>query len=225
MRALFSALVLAMCLVCIGCGHTDRQRPPSSESSLTARTAISAVAPIGAKSLPQDEDDDDLPGEAVGHDPHDSDVDGDDDRAKPLGYYDRDDVSTRDYGQPADTKDKRALTFLTRRYYAAASRSDGATACSLLAPAFAKTIPGTYGHGSAGPSYLRETGTCPAVLTLLFQHVHRQVSTQIEVVRVRVDGDNGLVLIGGPNMQASYLEALREGSQWRFLGMLTTVLP
>ena len=208
--------------VCSGCGGGSNERDSSADASSGVPTLH-----VGLGSLPQDEDDDDDPGEEVGagSNPNDSDIDGDRDNLKERGFYDHDDTRFRAYGHAASPAEKRELTTLAKRYYAAAAAEDGSAACAMLVRAFAKSLPEDYGHGSAGPPYLRTATSCQAVLELLFKYLHSQLHQGIEVVAVRVDGDHAHVLLGGLNMPASYLEVQREGGAWRIIGMLAAPLP
>ncbi len=233
MKALLTSVLIALGLVCVGCGGTSNKTDAASgKRSATVSVPYHASRPTAAlipttsiKSLEQDEDDDDGPGEEKGLDSKDSDIDGDNDHLKPLGYYDHDDGAMRDYGHAASGVDKRELTAFARRYYAAAAAGDGATACSMFSPVFAKSIPQDYGRGSAGPSFLREATTCPAVLALVFSNLRARFSAPIEIIRVRVKGNEGRILISAKNMPASYLELHREDGVWRSTSMFASRLP
>jgi hypothetical protein len=230
MRAFLAAIVLGgLCAAIAACGGASSHAPQSTGGRSGTQTGAlpgilsSAVVPRGE--LPDDEDDDDAPGEEIGPNPNDSDVDNDKDNIKRRGFYDRDDVAIRSYGHAPSAADARDLTLLAGRYYAAAAREDGASACAMFTAVFAKSVPEDYGRGSAGATYLRDASTCPQVLTLLFRHLHAQLSVPIEVMRVRVKGDRGLVLIGGRIIPASLFEAQREAGSWRAVGMLASQLP
>lgn len=218
---LAAVAIFALSIACAACGAA-RTRTLSGSLTASARARLDA-APRGP--LEGDEDDDDAGREELGHESKDPDVDGDNDRMKRRGYYDHDDGKIRAYGHRPSAEDERALTALVKRYYAAASADDGAAACSMLTPTFAKSIPLDYGRGSAGPAFLRSATTCPGVLTLLLEHAHAQASAPITVKRIRVKGARGLVLIGAPGVPAGYLEAQHEGGAWRLVGTLASPLP
>lgn len=222
--ALYSLLAVAGCGSGSAASHHTNPSAVSQPEPAGAPPLVSREAKIALSSLYRDEDDDDTEGEERGHDPSDSDADGDDDRPR-LGYYDRDDAGTRDFGHAAPPTDRRALTALTRRYYAEAAAENGAAACAMLARTFASIVVEDYGRGSSGPSYLSSGTTCASVLTLLFHHFHAKLVEPIEVIRTRVAGDTALVLIGAANTPASDLEAHREGGAWRVVGMLASSLP
>jgi hypothetical protein len=226
-KALLVTMALVLCgLVCEACGGTSHQiRRGSTLGPSTEETGAASSAPVSIGTLAQDEDDDDGPGEEVGLDPHDPDLDGDNDHLKPRGYYDRDDGPFRTYGRPASGTEKRKLAALTKRYYKAAVAADGRETCSMLTIAFARSVPQDFGRGSGGPAYLHAADTCAAVMTLLLRHLHAQLSEAIEIVGVRVEGEKGLVLIGAKNVPASYVDVQREGGDWRVVGMLASPLP
>lgn len=226
---LATLLLVAFGVACAGCGGASSQTGSVAGARPVPRHSGAPLFISGAKvdlePLEQDEDDDDGPGEEKGLNPKDSDIDGDNDNLKPLGYYDHDDGAIRAYGHAASATDKRELTVFIKRYFTAAADEDGATACSMLTTVVANSIPETYGRGSAGPAFLRKASTCPAVLTLVFNHLHAQLVGPFEIVRPRVDGEKARVLFSAKGMPASYLELQRVGSQWRSVEMLAAPLP
>lgn len=223
------AVVLYAMLIVTGCGSSSNPNRANTERAAEPKPAVASPvvrqeAKLALSSIYRDEDDDDTEGEELGRDPKDSDADGDNDHPR-LGYYDRDDTGTRDFGHAASPRDKKALISLTRRYYAAAATENGAAACALLYKPYASIVVEDYGRGSAGPSYLSSGTTCPSVLTLIFRHFHTKLVEPIEIIRTRVSGNTGLVLIGTANTPASDLETRREKHQWRTVGMLASSLP
>jgi hypothetical protein len=233
MRLLFALLVVPLLGAGIGAcgGGGDGTGPASQTSSII--TAVSGATPTtvaGARQpavrLKGDEDDDDSASRDIGSSPYDNDADFDNDRYGDgnKGYYDGDDKPIRAYGQAAGTSDKRALAALVERYYAAAAAGDGAAACSVIDPSFAKAIPEDYGQ-APGPGYLRGAKTCPAVMTLLFKYFHSQLGGAVEVTGVRVKGDQAFVLLGSTTRPASYLTLKRKGGgAWGIEGLLATPL-
>jgi hypothetical protein len=228
LNALAAVVLLMLGLVCIGCGGGTDNPSPVSHTQTARKTLVVGESPVSSaavtnlKPFEQDEDDDDGPGEEKGLDPKDSDIDGDNDHLKPGGFYDHDDTAARNYGRAPSSDEKRELTAFVKRYYAAAVVGDGATACSMFVATFAKSVTQEFGRDTAGPSYLRSATTCQEIVTLLFQHLHVQVSVPQQIVRVRVKGNHGLVLLGGVSTPASYLELEREGGAWKSIGTLAT---
>jgi hypothetical protein len=205
------ALIVTMSLgvACGGCGGAGDT------------TRSGSVAGIG--SLLVDEDDDDTAGDLQPHGSFtngDADADYDNDYKKQRGFYDGDDDEDRKFGHAAKGTQRFALAALAKRYFAAGAESDGQTACSLLTPVFAKAVVEDYGHGSAGPSYLKAATTCPAVMSSLFQHSHAQLAVPIVVVAIRVRGPEALVLVGSSALPARELMARREAGVWRLMDLL-----
>lgn len=146
-------------------------------------------------------------------------------------YRDFDDNPVLTYGRAADAADRRAVTALVKRYYAAGAAGDGASACALTSRAFAQTIPEDYGQelGQAASSgvlaLLRGARTCAAILSLLFEHYHDRLSAAVAVTGVRVDGEYGYALVGSATMPASVVEVGREGGVWRIDELLGRAVP
>ncbi len=214
--ALLAAGLLGGCLA--GCGGAGRG------VSLT-RTASGVLrAPAG---LEGDEDDDDTLAGKLDTNKYDDDSgDFDNDLKKgPKRFYDSDDASVADYGHAASPAQARAVAAMVERYYHLLASDDGAAACSLLYPTVARTM--TNDFSRFGPSYLRGAETCAPVLSRLGRHERTlpAEARQMVVVAVRVDGSRGLVLFGGPNMRASSITILREGSGWKIGVLIGTPLP
>ncbi len=212
-----------------GCGGTNRPNSVSGARSAVPAASIPRAgsnARVELRTLEQDEDDDDDRGEAKGFDSKDADADGDNDHPKPRGYYDPDDGGIRAYGHAPSAAEKLALTTLVTRYFVAADTRDGARACSMLAPVLAASIVKDYARGSSGgPAYLRRASTCAGVLALFFGSLRAELSSPIEVILVRVNGNRARVLVSAHNMPASFLELERERRGWRSLAIVGTQLP
>lgn len=214
-------VLVAVVSVCAGvsaCGGGAGARPPTSTALQAAR---------GLSGLRGDEDDDDGPGEYTptpGR--NDPDADGDDDTKdnERRGYYDRDDGALRGFGQAASEGDKRALVALVDRYYTAASAGDGSAACSIIAPALAASIPQSYG-GITAPPYTRGAKTCAEVMSLLFRHFRGELTARTVITAIRVDGNQGRVLLGSPAQPAGYIPAIREHGGWSMVSLLPIPLP
>jgi hypothetical protein len=122
----------------------------------------------------------------------------------------------------ASPADKRAITALVKRYYAAALKGDGASGCSLIDPGLVKGIPLDY--GKLGPSFLRRAkGTCPAVMSLYFKHEHRKLTSevpQLDVPRVSVNGNQGVAFMRFGRLHERFISTLRKGSTWKIASVL-----
>jgi hypothetical protein len=151
--------------------------------------------------------------------------DGDKDAPSSAGDgFDGDDASVRDYGHAAGAADARAITALVTRYYAAAAAGDGASACALTYALVAESLPEEYGQ-PPGPLYLRGASTCKAVLTIVFEHFHAQLSEPVAVTAVRVDGQRGEALLGFRALPAGVIEVRREHGAWKIDRLLALALP
>jgi hypothetical protein len=127
------------------------------------------------------------------------------------------------FGHPASPADKQAVTRLVMRYYAAAAREDGATACSLLLSSLANSVPEDYGQ-APGPPSLRGGKTCQAVMTKLFKLLHRKLAAEdagLEVTRVRLKAKGGYAVMRfktTPELHET--NVVREGSGWKISSLL-----
>lgn len=126
--------------------------------------------------------------------------------------------SILDFGHPANVTDKRAVTALVKRFYTTALAGDGAKACSMLYITLAESLPEDYGHESAGPSYLSEGRTCPAVMTLMFKHFRSLLTAELprlKVARVRLIQHHGLAILSFGKMPEKYIPIMRERHTWK----------
>lgn len=123
---------------------------------------------------------------------------------------------------PANAADKRAITALVKRYYAAALRGDGAGGCSMIDVGLVKAIPLDY--GKLGPSFLRRAApNCPAVMSLYFKHEHRLLSREVpamQVARVSVKGDQGVAIMRFGPLHERFITQLREHGRWMIAAVL-----
>jgi hypothetical protein len=155
-------------------------------------------------------------------------------RARPARLqpnYDTDDETLLGSGRSGRPADARAIDALVERYYTAAARGDGAAACAMTSPDYARTVPDDYGQelGWAIPpgaeAYLRGAKTCAAVLSLLFAHLHRQLAAPVEILAVRLYGNYGYASVGSTTLPASRIEILREHGVWWIDELLGRPLP
>jgi hypothetical protein len=140
---------------------------------------------------------------------------------------DHDDYVIEDYGHAASATEKRTVTALVKRYYAAALASDGATACSMLMSSLAKAIPEDYGR-SPGPPALRGS-TCSGVISKLFKSQHQQLAAEVAtmaVARVRVNGNHAFALLAfRTTPEPRDIGLSREAGNWKISGLLDGALP
>lgn len=145
--------------------------------------------------------------------------------------YDTDDHVVLNYASPASGTNERAVAALVKRYYRDAALGDGVGACSLTSPAVSHIVPLDYGQlmGSAIPlnagAFLHGTKTCPAVLSLLFEHLHAKLAGAVQVTAVRLKDSYGFAIVGSTTLPASMIAVDREGARWRVDGLLGRPLP
>ena len=119
------------------------------------------------------------------------------------------------YGHEASAADRRAVTALVKRYYAAAAASDGSTACSLLYSNLANSVPEDYGK-PPGPAYARGK-TCAVVMFKIFKHLpgHQSDLAATQVTDVRIYRDQGYAELRSSRTPKGEIFVERQGSSWR----------
>jgi hypothetical protein len=231
-RLLLPVFITLLGLGIVACGSagkvTHSVRSVSSGSSTspgaTAATAaahralVARIPPTNASIQPhlKNDGDHDEPGDEDHDNSHDTGVDPYIDHL-PLPsnaiYHDEDDQRSLSFGRPASAQDTQAVAAIVKRYYSAAAARSGVKACSTMAPVFARAVPLDY--GKFGPSYLHGGKTCAAVLSLLFKHLHLQLTEAIQVTDVRVSGSQGFAFFGSKRNPASQIALNRDGRSWR----------
>jgi hypothetical protein len=147
-----------------------------------------------------------------------NDNDGDDDNEKDDGNW----------GQAATAGDRRAITTLVRRYYAAVARGDGKTACSLLYSRFAERVPRFYGGPGRAPTLhacaeVMSRDVLPKVLKQVRQQLIANGST-LKVSGVRVANQIGLVLLRFKGAPEREFHVHRERNSWKIEELLDNAL-
>jgi hypothetical protein len=216
-----TAVIVVSCLAWGGCGVKHK---------VDSRSVSSAAAIVPSPSLTGDYDrDDDIATKG------DSDGDNDDNRARDKdndsdnrsgSYFDADDAGVREYGRPAGAADRKAVARLVERYFALADARDGATACELIAPTFAKAVPETLGR-PPGPPYA-SGATCAVVMSKLFIHFHRQLAAHaasLRVSAVRVAHGEAIAVLAFHGLPGRQIRAIRADGRWRMNSLLDTELP
>jgi hypothetical protein len=132
------------------------------------------------------------------------------------------------YAHPAGPADKRAVTAFAKRFMAVAAREDGATACGLLLPSLAESLPSEFGKNKSGLSYLRAT-TCPGVMSKLFKHFHQQFAAEfagLKVTGVRVAGKTAFALLAFKGLhERRYMGVERYDHGWRLEALRDSEYP
>ncbi len=234
MRLLFVLGTLGLLSLSLAaCGGAHKRAGSVSQAATSTTTGGLVATTVARPPLARghafrgDEDDDDEESKTLGTtETGDSDNDDDNDYEDNAnkGYYDKDDSAVRSFGHAASPAEKRAITVLVKRYYAAAAAGNGAKACSLIYPAFAAVISEEYGQAS-GPSYLHGGKTCAAVMSLLFKHDRSELTSAVEVTGVRVKGGRVYALLGSATLPAGSLALRHEADVWRIDGLLGVPLP
>jgi hypothetical protein len=155
-------------------------------------------------------------------------VDSDKDNDIGLAASDDANASILNYAHAASAADRRAITALVERYYAVAAAGDGAKACSMLYITLAEAVVEDYGHRSAGPSYLSQGTTCPAVMALLFKHLHSQLVAELpllKVRRVRLDKRHGFAILSFGRLPERKISIREQRHTWKIDAPLDDELP
>jgi hypothetical protein len=200
MRPLLGVLALLV-TGATGCGGVSKSATASSKASSSVSTSHAASNSTTAASEKTN-----------------GDYDNDDSRHLRV---DDDKLSVRSYGHEATQGDKSVITRLVKRYFTAAAAENGAKACAIIDSSVAKAAPLDYGQN--GPPYLRGGKTCAAVFSLLFKHDHRQLAvraSRLKVTGVRVEGNEGFVLLAFGRMPERQIAVEREGRVWKIEALL-----
>jgi hypothetical protein len=228
MRSLLASLAIALSgLGLSACGGSGKGSGSTSQAASKAATVTTATkggstAPVSG-SFMGDEDDDETASNYTGSSKYDNDADFDNDTIKNRGYYDSDDGVIRSFGRAANAAEKREITALVKRYYAAAAASDGAKACPLIYSTLEEAIPEDYGQ-PPGPAYARGK-TCAVVMSKFFAHAHSQLVGTFKVTGVRVEGREVRALLGSKTVPASFISVRRERGAWKIDELLGQSLP
>jgi hypothetical protein len=227
----FFALLAALLLGVYGDACGSSKGSGSTQAIADGATTTSSSGPSRAeRGVIGDYDaDDNYNGQYEEGDNDDSHLPKDRDNDSDNGsksYYDSDDSSVRAYGHAVDTAERQTATALVKRYFTAASKGDGATACSLIVASIASSVPEDLGQ-DAGPLYARGS-SCSTVLSKIFKHYHRQIAAEameLEVTGVRIDHGVGVAVLGFKTLPGRQLRVAREGGVWRINALLDTELP
>lgn len=230
MRWAGALLVLAMlCASLAACGGAGKTKGPSSASSGLAGSTGAATSTTStergeadAESHPSSANAGATSGSSVLGVPNgDQDGDSSNDTA-----FDKDDSFVTTFGHAAGPGDRKAITDLVTRYYAAIAKEDGATACRLLFFTITESAPETYGQTSFDAAAGRGQ-RCGPVMSKVFKGSHAQLVAEnrhLKVMAIRIQGKRAWVLLRfGPNSVRRTV-AYREGSSWKIGELLDTEL-
>ncbi len=130
------------------------------------------------------------------------------------------------FGKEATPAQRQAVTALVTRYYRAGAAADGATACSLIVPRVARSVPEDYGR-APGPRYLRGGKTCPAVMSRMFTHLSKRMKAEwatLKVTRVRLGPRGGYAVLRFGSPPERELTVVRNGGAWHVSSLLDSAL-
>lgn len=146
-----------------------------------------------------------------------SDKDEDEDDEGPPLKTREDNLMPLAYGKEANQADKRAITALIKRYYAAAVAGDSAKGCSMLY----STLSTDLGEGQGPP-----VQTCAAAMSRVLEQQHKQlvadeVATMV-VVNVRVKGNLAVATVGFRTQPVGRINLKREHRTWKLNALIDT---
>jgi hypothetical protein len=228
---LFGALLGTGVNACGGAHQAAKATTGSSSAAATAESTTStttSVIPPGQ--VVRGDGDADNPSDIDGNGDSDAAVlggpDTDKDNPTPQGYRfpDSDDRASFLYGHQPSAAAERAIEGIVTRYYRAASVGNGATACALLLPSLARSVPESYG-GPSAPTYLRGAKTCSAALSDLFEHSHQELAATVEVFAVRVAGNAAHAIFSSRTLRAGEITLTRQKGAWALVEVLGNPLP
>jgi hypothetical protein len=153
-------------------------------------------------------------------------MDRDDDRdSSGKGRYDSDDYKIVAYGHEATPADRRAVTALVKRFYAAAAAGNGAGACSMFYTLLAESIVEGYGRVPGSPAL--RGNTCAVVMSKLFKQNYQELvvdNATLAMTGVRVEGKRGIGLLSFKGRPEQHIVVHREFGTWKIDSMLDSRL-
>lgn len=139
------------------------------------------------------------------------------------GDHNNDDQHVLAFGRLATGAESSAITALLTRYYAAAAGSNGARACTMLAPFIAETVAEQYGRNSG-----LHGRSCSTVLSKLFAHQHTSLlgkQATMRIMRIGVEENRSLVAIDFPSIpEVRQITVRRIDGHWTVLDLLDGII-
>jgi hypothetical protein len=193
----------------VACGDTSSNTVSDPHTSSRPAATNSTETTVNSHTVP--------PG---GYLKSDSDADSDDHQDTGPSSDDQQEMGSA-VRHGASSADKRAITSIVRRYYAAAAIGDGTKGCSLLASSLATAI-------TTQQSQLANR-TCAASLARLFkqqhQHLTAENATTMVVTGVHVSKTVGFVTLGFKKQPEGELVIQREDGTWKINALFDSPLP
>lgn len=228
-------LALCMPLLCgafafLSCGNRSPQRTGGADS---ATYTVPEIGTITTRTIPLDQG---IRGDGDADNPRDIDGNGDSDSARVGGadndsdvpvpesyrFPDGDDRATFAFGRPAGSATA-AITSAVRRYFAAAGAADGTSACPLLLPSLARSVPAS--RVGANGQISRGGGTCATALSALFAQFHEELAAPVTVVSIRRKTSVAEAIVSSRTLRAGRVFLVRRGRSWGLEELLSSPLP
>jgi hypothetical protein len=226
--------LLAGATLCVGvgaCGSSGKGTSSSAHSSLASSTApTTSTASTTTTSPPESHPSSGASAPpsgtsssstSLGVPTGDQDGDSTNDKA-----FDKDDSFVTTFGHAANGADRKAITSLVTRYYAAIAKEDGAAACRLLFFVIVESAPETYGQ-TAFDATAGRGKRCGPVMSKVFKGNHAQLVAEnrhMKVMAIRIEGKRAWVLLRFGPESVRRLIVYREGSSWKVGELLDTEL-
>lgn len=155
-------------------------------------------------------------------------VDSDQDNDVGASHDDLNNRLALDFGHPANSADRHAITALVKRYYRVALAGQGRKGCSMLYPSLAEAAPEDDSREPGTPAYMQNANSCTEVLDDLFRHYHAQLATELpklNITRVRVRGYDGFAFLSFGALAQRKISVIRTRRGWNLSQIYDEELP
>jgi hypothetical protein len=160
--------------------------------------------------------------------PLDATVDADRDNDIHAAADDTNNNRVLSFGHDAVPSERRAITALVKRYYAAALAEDGARGCALLYSTLAEAAPEDDSREPGTPAYMHGQTTCAGVLHALFHHYHAQLAAELpklQITSVRLEEHKGFAFLRFGKLPERKISVQRERHTWKMSQIFDEELP
>jgi hypothetical protein len=154
-------------------------------------------------------------------------VDADKDNDVGAPYDDTNNARALAFGHTADPSQRRLIAGAIKRYYTAALAGDSAKGCAMITSADAETLAEDYGE-PPGPSYMRGAKTCVQGMTMLFDHIHTRLASEVPALRVmsvRLDERRAIALLSFGALPEREISMTHEARVWKISTLTDGELP
>jgi hypothetical protein len=139
--------------------------------------------------------------------------------SKPESHFEGGEEDVEEFGSEAEGADKDAVFTAEQRYLSAVAGRDYAEACALLSKSLTGSLEALVKPG--------RKLVCRQVLGRLLSPTASRVSAQQadgDVVRVRVEGDRGIVVFRAPGARLWAMPLSLEGGAWKVTSLGASIL-